>query len=57
MTTFETRRDIDTLRSTYLVFPIGHPTHAMFWIEPTSKDFLVTHAIDELKDAGLAAIA
>lgn len=53
----ETRRDIEALRSTYLVFPILHPTHAMFWVEPSSRDFLVTHAIDELKDAGLAAIA
>jgi hypothetical protein len=49
--------DIHKLRSAYLVFPIGHPTHAMFWIEPQSQDFLVTHAIDELKDAGLAAIS
>ncbi len=49
--------DIDKLRSAYLVFPIGHPTHALFWIEPQSQDFLVTHAIDELKDAGLAAIS
>jgi hypothetical protein len=53
----QTRHDIDALRSTFLVFPIGHPTQAMFWIEPASKDFLVTHAIDELKDAGLLAIA
>jgi hypothetical protein len=48
--------DILTLRSAYLVFPVGHPTHAMFWIEPTSSDFLVTHAIQERKDVGLAAI-
>lgn len=47
---------IQTLRSAYLVFPISHPTHAMFWIEPGSSDFLVTHAIQDLKDAGLAAI-
>lgn len=49
--------DIHKLRSAYLVFAIGHPTHAMFWIDPQSQDFLVTHAIAELKDAGLAAIS
>ncbi len=48
--------DIQALRSAYIVFPIVHPTHAMFWIEPTSSDFLVTHAMQELKDTGLAAI-
>jgi hypothetical protein len=50
-------KEIQTLRSSYVVFPIGHPTHAMFWTEPQSKDFLVTHAIDELKDVGLTAIS
>lgn len=47
--------EIQGMRSAYVVFPISHPTHAMFWIEPRSGDFLITHAIDELKDAGLAA--
>jgi hypothetical protein len=49
--------DILKLRSSYLVFPIGHPTQAMFWIEPQSQDFLVTHAIEELRDSGLAAVS
>ncbi len=49
--------DILKLRSAYLVFPIGHPTQAMFWIEPQSQDFLVTHAIEELRDSGLAAVS
>ena len=48
--------DIQMLRSAYLVFPIGHPTHAMFWIDPKSSDFLITHAMQELKEAGFAAI-
>lgn len=48
--------DIQRLRSAYLVFPISHPTHAMFWVEPKSSDFLVTHAMQELRDAGFAAI-
>lgn len=49
--------DILRLRSAYLVFPIGHPTHALFWIEPQSQDFLVMHAVDELRDSGLAAVS
>jgi hypothetical protein len=53
----QTHNQIQALRSAYVAYPIGHPTHAMFWIEPNSSDFLVTHAIQELKDAGSAAIA
>jgi hypothetical protein len=49
--------DILKLRSAYVVFPIAHPTQAMFWIEPQSQDFLVTHAIEELRDSGLAAVS
>jgi hypothetical protein len=49
--------DIQALRSTYLVFPISHPTHALFWIEPNSSDFLVTHAIQVLTDVGEVAIS
>jgi hypothetical protein len=45
------------LRSRYIVFPIGHPTHALFWIDPSSKDFLATQAIEELKDAAVSAIS
>jgi hypothetical protein len=49
--------EILALRSTHVAFPISHPVHALFWIEPLSADFLVTHAIEELKGAALAAIA
>lgn len=48
--------EVQVLRSSYIVFPISHPTQAMFWTEPGSGDFLITYAIQELKDAGLAAI-
>lgn len=48
---------IQTLRSRYIVFPIGHPTQALFWIEPHSKDFLATQAIEELRDASITAIS
>lgn len=48
---------VDNIRSRYLAFPIQHPAHALFWIEGNSNDFLVTHATDELKALGLAAIS
>jgi hypothetical protein len=48
--------DVQRLRSRYIVFPIRHPTHALFWIDPSSKDFLATQAIDELKDAAASAV-
>jgi hypothetical protein len=48
--------DIQTLRSSYVVFPISHPTQAMFWIDPDSSDFLATQAMESLKDSGEAAI-
>jgi len=48
--------EIKTLRSAYVVFPILHPTQALFWIEPGSKDFLVTQALEGLREAASAAI-
>ena len=49
--------EIQKLRSGYIVFPISHPTHALFWSNPKSGDFLVLHALQELKDTGVVAIA
>jgi len=49
--------EIMTLGSAYSAFPISHPTQAMFWVEPRSNDFLITHAIDALKDAAFVAIS
>lgn len=49
--------EVMTLRSSYITFPITHPVHALFWTEPKSKDFLVMHAINELKTAGITAIS
>ena len=53
----QTLSKIRNLQSSYLVFRIDHPTHALFWVEPSTRDFLVTFAIDELKVAAQAAIA
>lgn len=48
--------EVMTLRSSFIVFPIVHPIHALFWTEPRSKDFLVMNALDELKTAAATAI-
>src|SRR5262249_47581188 len=52
----QTMNEVRSLQSSYIVFRITHPTHALFWTEPSSNDFLVTFAIDELKVAGQAAV-
>lgn len=48
--------EILKLRSAYIASEIGHPTHALFWIEPNSSDYLVMHAIHDLTEAGFSAI-
>ncbi|MGX1167905.1 hypothetical protein AB7M16_004171 [Bradyrhizobium sp. USDA 372] len=53
----QTMSEVRSLQSSYIVFRITHPTHALFWTEPSSNDFLVTFAIDELKVAGQAAVS
>lgn len=53
---YQSVTEIQALQSSYVVFPIGHPTHAMFWIEPHSSDFLVIHAMQELKLVASTAI-
>lgn len=53
----QTMADVQSIRSGYIVFAITHPTQALYWIEPTSRDFLILHAVEELRDAGLAAIS
>ena len=49
--------DILSLRSAYVAFQIAHPTHALFWTEPHSNDFLVTRAIDDLTYISYTAIS
>lgn len=49
--------EVRGLQTRYIVFPITHPTHALYWVDPRSGDFLVLHAVEELLDAGSAAIS
>jgi len=53
----QTLNDIKVLRSAYITFPIVHPTHAMLWVEPQSRDYLIIDAIEDLKDEALTAIS
>lgn len=53
----QTMADVHSIRSGYVTFPVTHPIQALFWIEPSSRDFLVMSAVEELRDASLAAIS
>jgi hypothetical protein len=53
----ETRADLQTLWTKFTVFPITHPSQCLYWIEPNTKDYLGLYAIEELRDAGMAAIS
>ena len=53
----QTMSSVQGLRSMYLVFPVTHPTHALFWVEPVSRNYLVFEAIDSLQDTGFTAIS
>ena len=53
----ETRAEVLKLQAAYIVFPISHPTHALFWTEPSTGDFLITHALQHLRNVALAAIS
>jgi hypothetical protein len=52
----QTMSEIRSLQSAYVAFSISHPTHALFWTEPKTSDFLVTFAIDELRLAAESAV-
>ncbi|SPA17222.1 hypothetical protein [Cupriavidus taiwanensis] len=53
----QTRGELQALWSKYIVFPITHPTQCLYWTEPNTKDYLVFRAVDDLLDAGMAAIS
>lgn len=53
----QTMQDVLAIRSQYIVFPVTHPIQALYWTEPSSNDFLVTAALDDLVDCALTAIA
>jgi hypothetical protein len=40
--------EVQLLAQRYLAFPITHPTHALLWVERTSRKLLLQHVMDEL---------
>ena len=52
----ETMAAVLALRSSSVAFPIAHPVHALFWLDPASRDFLAVSCVEGLREAGLGAI-
>lgn len=52
----ETMVGVLALRSASIAFPVTHPVQALFWQEPTTRDFLAVASIEGLRAAGMAAI-
>ena len=52
----QTMFDVQSMRSAYITFSLTHPIQALYWIEPRSQNFLIHHAVEELRDAALAAV-
>lgn len=53
----QTMAEVLAIRSSYVVFHISHPIQALYWTEPSSSDFLVTAALDDLVDCAFTAIS
>lgn len=53
----ENMAEILLLQSAYVAFRISHPVQALYWVEPSSGDFLITHALDALRATALIAIS
>jgi hypothetical protein len=41
------------LSSSYVAFPITHPTHAMFWVSAISGELLFLDALEHMRDAAM----
>ncbi|WP_206540952.1 hypothetical protein, partial [Xanthomonas hortorum] len=52
----QTMEEVVALSSRYIAFEISHPTHALFWIDPSSGDYLFRHALEDLRENGSFAI-
>ena len=53
----QTLSDVKAFSTAYASFPISQAVHALFWVEPSTNDFLIIHAIENLRDSALAAIS
>jgi hypothetical protein len=53
---FQTVASLIKLSGPYSVFSISHPCQAMFWLDTLSGNYLLTEAIEGLKDAATFAV-
>jgi hypothetical protein len=53
---FQTLQEVNNLSSKYVAFRITHPIQALFWTVPSSGDYLLREALDDLKDNASIAI-
>lgn len=56
-TNSQTQHEVDLIRTRYITFPTTHPIQSTLWTVASSSDFLIAHAIDELRSASLFAIS
>jgi len=49
--------EVVSLTSSYLAYPIDHSTHALFWVDPASSEYLLINLIEDLRDCALSAIS
>jgi hypothetical protein len=49
----QTMANLARLSSSYNAFSITHPCQALFWVEPSSGEFLFLQAVEALKDAAM----
>jgi hypothetical protein len=49
--------EVYVLRTTYQAYPIDRSTPALFWLEPSSQDYLIIDAIENLKQTASIAIS
>lgn len=53
----ETMGAVVALMPSFLAYPIVHSTHALYWVEPSSSEYLIIYAIEDLRDCALSAIS
>lgn len=49
--------EVVSLTPSFLAYPIDHSTHALFWVDPASSEYLVINVIEDLRDCALSAIS
>jgi hypothetical protein len=53
----QTLQEVNNLSSKYVAFRVTHPVQALFWTVPSTGDYLLTDALEDLRDNAAYAIA